>query len=193
MRQHANCGCHSRRAVDYNTRVTIQLRDFCRDDLNTLWSIDVQCFPPGIAYTPAELAAFIGGWKAFTLVAEVGSPEADSAEQPVRVAGFLVAQYGRRKAGHIITIDVLAQFRRGGVGSRLLNAAEERLIASDCNTVFLETAVDNAAALAFYKRNRYDVIRTIPRYYASGVDALVLEKDLQPVHTKDLLSSPRAS
>ena len=44
--------------------------------------------------------------------------------------------------------------------------------------MILETAVDNRAALAFYKAHEYDVVRTIPRYYSDGVDALVLKKDL---------------
>jgi ribosomal protein S18 acetylase RimI-like enzyme len=44
--------------------------------------------------------------------------------------------------------------------------------------VQLETAVDNVAALSFYKRRGYNVIQTVSRYYSSGVDALLLEKDL---------------
>ena len=35
-----------------------------------------------------------------------------------------------------------------------------------------------AAALAFYKRHEYSVVKTIPRYYSNGVDAFVLEKEL---------------
>jgi ribosomal protein S18 acetylase RimI-like enzyme len=38
--------------------------------------------------------------------------------------------------------------------------------------------VDNRDALAFYKRHGYYLIKTVPRYYSNGVDALVLEKDL---------------
>ena len=44
--------------------------------------------------------------------------------------------------------------------------------------MILETAVDNASALAFYKRHQYFLVKTVPRYYATGVDALVLKKDL---------------
>jgi ribosomal protein S18 acetylase RimI-like enzyme len=38
--------------------------------------------------------------------------------------------------------------------------------------------VDNAVALAFYKRHQYSVVKTIPRYYSNGVDAFVLEKEI---------------
>jgi ribosomal protein S18 acetylase RimI-like enzyme len=57
-------------------------------------------------------------------------------------------------------------------------AAEERLRAQGCSAVSLETAVDNAAALAFYKKHHYFLVKTIPRYYSTGVDAFVLKKDL---------------
>ena len=58
---------------------------------------------------------------------------------------------------------------------------------SGCQVICLETAVDNAAAIAFYKRHGYDVIETVPRYYSNGVDALVLEKDLLRVSPSDNL------
>ena len=56
-----------------------------------------------------------------------------------------------------------------------------------CRSIYLETAVDNAAAIAFYKRHRYDVIKTMPRYYLNGVDALVLEKNLLQTAPSDNL------
>ncbi len=84
----------------------------------------------------------------------------------------------RGTVGHIITIDVLAPARRAGVGSMLLQAAEDRLREQGSRAVGLETAVDNLSALAFYKRHGYSVIRIWPRYYPTGVDAFVLKKDL---------------
>jgi ribosomal-protein-alanine N-acetyltransferase len=151
--------------------VPFVIRDFRPEDFEMLWRIDQDCFPPGIAYSQQELKVYVRRRGSFTLVArEVATDQAD------RIAGFIVA-YGGLTA-HIITIDVIAAVRRSGVGSQLLRAAEDRLREGGSKAVGLETAVDNAAALSFYKRHGYHVASTWPRYYSNGVDALVLVKNL---------------
>ena len=149
--------------------MTFRLRDFQSEDFDTLWKIDQQCFAPGIAYSRFELKVYLRRRTSFSLIAELDSRS---------IAGFIVAETGRRRAGHIITIDVLPEARRLGVGSKLLQAAEARLCAAGSERVALETAVDNASAIAFYKRHGYFLVKTIPRYYSNGVDALVMHKDL---------------
>jgi ribosomal-protein-alanine N-acetyltransferase len=170
--------------------VPFAIRDSQSADFDLLWRIDQSCFPPGIAYSRAELRLYMRRRNAFTLIAETASDndrktdqetnqdeKETTSEQPA-IAGFIVAEAGVRERGHIITIDVIASARRFGVGSLLLRSAEDRLIAIGCRWVELETAVDNLSALTFYKRHAYSVIKTFPRYYANGVDALVLEKTL---------------
>jgi ribosomal-protein-alanine N-acetyltransferase len=152
----------------YNTAVAIVIRDFQPGDFETLWRMDQECFPPGIAYSKQELKSYVRHRGSFTLVAT------DSDDS--KAAGFIVVHGG--PAGHVITIDVIAAARRSGVGSLLLQAAEERLVTSGSRAVGLETAVDNLAALSFYKRHGYSVVRTWPRYYSNGVDALVMRKEL---------------
>jgi ribosomal-protein-alanine N-acetyltransferase len=151
--------------------VKFQVRDFRPEDFETLWRIDQQCFAPEISYSRAELAAFLRRRATFALVA-------DSLELPAAIVGFIVAEALRSGRGHIITVDVLPTVRRAGVGSQLLRAAEDRLRAAGSSSTILETAVDNWAALSFYKTHAYSVIKTVPRYYSNGVDALVLKKDL---------------
>jgi ribosomal-protein-alanine N-acetyltransferase len=152
--------------------VEFSVRNFHNSDFEALWRIDQQCFAPGISYSQPELAAYIRLLNSFTLVAE-----SRTSDQP-RIVGFLVATANRRRQGHIITIDVVPESRRFGVGSSLLTGAEERLRTGHCRSVFLETAVNNSSALAFYKRHKYFVVKTIPRYYPDGLDAFVLQKDL---------------
>jgi [ribosomal protein S18]-alanine N-acetyltransferase len=153
----------------YNGRVPFTIRDAKPEDFEILWSMDQECFAPGIAYSREELKVYMRRRGAFTLLA-VGDDGA--------IAGFIVVHGG--PAGHVITIDVIEAVRRSGVGSKLLQAAEERLRGTGSRAVGLETAVDNLSALSFYKRHGYSVIKTWPRYYSNGVDALVLKKELTP-------------
>lgn len=145
----------------------MKLRDFQSDDFESLWRMDQECFAPGISYSRQELKTYMRSRGSFTLVAT------DDQEQ---IQGFIVATTG--PTGHIITIDVGPASRRSGIGSLLLQGAEERLRAGGCRAVGLEAAVDNISALSFYKRHGYAVVRTWPRYYSNGVDALVLKKQL---------------
>lgn len=171
--------------VRYNGAVDFLLRDYRPEDFDVLWRIDQKCFPLGIAYSRRELTAYVRRRASFTVVANralgSGMPVTSSGEVTddfMGILGFIVAEAGRRGLGHIISIDVLPESRRLGVGSRLLNAAEERLRAALCHTVALETAVDNATALAFYKRHGYSVVQIVPRYYPNGVDAFLMDKSL---------------
>ncbi len=167
------------------------VRDFQPADFDTLWRIDQDCFPPGISYSRTELKVYMRRRGSFTLVVVDAAPPANIPNSgksekhspailsvDIPVAGFIVAEADSRGHGHIITIDVVAAARRFGVGSQLLRAAEDRLRAARCRSVELEAAVDNVSALSFYKRHAYSVIKTFPRYYSNGVDALVLQKDL---------------
>lgn len=151
----------------------VSLRDFQHADFERLWQIDQECFPPGISYSRQELTYYIRRRPGFTLIAQA-SPNAAGKSF---IAGFVVV-HTPRASGHVITIDVLLEARRHGVGSRLLEAAEERLRTLRASFVILETAVDNIAALAFYKRHGFAVHKIMPRYYSNGVDAFRLRKEL---------------
>ena len=144
------------------------LRDYRSADFETLWRIDQECFPPELAYSRSELAGYIRRQSSLTLVAELEG----------EIAGYIVAERGGRKAGHIITLDVRHPARRAGLGSKLMAAAEERLRTLGCSSILLEVAVDNAAAIAFYHRYGYATLATIPRYYNDRTDALLLGKKL---------------
>lgn len=144
----------------------LNIRDYRAEDFEELWRIDQACFAHGIAYSRRELSWYMRRSRAFTLIA------ADHQE----IAGFVIAESDKSGVGHILTIDVHPSSQRAQVGSKLLHAAEERLLREGCKAVLLETAVDNASALAFYKRHHYSILETIPRYYLDSIDALVMGK-----------------
>ena len=158
----------------YTEPVDFLIRDYRAADFDRLWRIDQACFPPGIAYTQMDLTGFVTRRKAITLVAQL--PE--ESEFAREIVGFAVAQ-PVRNIGRILTLDVLPQARRFGLGSRLMEACEVRLRIAGCQQVFLETAVSNDAAVALYRKLGYDVLRTLPLYYSThALDAYLMGKKL---------------
>lgn len=145
------------------------LRDYRSIDFDALWQLDQLCFEPEIAYTEPELRHFLDFPGAFTLIAEKDGI----------LQGFILAHV-HKKVGHIITIDVRDTARRSGLGSLLLQAAEDRLRSLNKDAILLEVAVDNLPAIKFYKRHGFTIVKTIPRYYSNGLDALEMAKPLSP-------------
>ena len=149
--------------------MAILYRDFAPEDFDTLWRMDQECFPPGIAYSRTELLHYVNRTTTFTVVAECDG----------EIAAFLIAEVSkRRKAGHVITIDVADRFRRHQIGTHLMAECERRVMESGGDALFLETAVNNAGAIAFYKRHKYRVLEVLPRYYQNELDALLMGKRL---------------
>src|SRR5690606_18718291 len=78
----------------------------------------------------------------------------------------------------LMRIGVGLGSRRQGVGSRLLTAIEEAARRRGCDRMLLEVASDNTAAAALYRRAGYRETGRRRRYYRSGADAVLMERDL---------------
>jgi ribosomal-protein-alanine N-acetyltransferase len=146
----------------------MRLRSYHPDDLLTLYNIDQACFVPGISYTQEELKAFIGHRRSQTWLAEEAG----------EITGFLIALREPRSTLHITTIDVLKAWRRNGVGSLLMDAAEQWARDHGLGTIELETAQNNLVAQKFYIGRGYLKVDEIDHYYADGTTAWVMVKKL---------------
>lgn len=132
-------------------------------------ALDARCFAPRIAYSRAELHYFLHHPRSTSFVAE----EAGA------LAGFCIVDWkleAGQKVGHFITIDVAPERRRTGLGSRMMQAAEQHMAGLGCKEAMLEVGADNLAAQAFYERLGYRERGRIPGYYQDGTDALVMRK-----------------
>jgi ribosomal protein S18 acetylase RimI-like enzyme len=183
--------------------VQFNLRDYRAADFERLWQIDQLCFTEGISYTQMELTGFITRRNAITLVADfnglhhpeippVSAPQAgegwtsgaagagvsEPAAVPQGIAGFAIAQPVQGKSGRIMTLDVVPEASRMGLASLLVHECERRLSARGCQLMYLETAVDNEPALRLYRKLGYQILQTLPDYYASSLDAFLMWKPL---------------
>jgi ribosomal-protein-alanine N-acetyltransferase len=93
-------------------------------------------------------------------------------------AGFVLWRAAAGEA-EILTIAVLPPWRCHGLGRRLLDAATADSRRHGAETMFLEVAAGNDAALALYHRVGFAPVGIRKGYY-SGVDALTMRLDLTP-------------
>jgi ribosomal-protein-alanine N-acetyltransferase len=93
------------------------------------------------------------------------------------LTGFILA-LDLRKECEILSLGVLPERRREGIGSTLLDSvcSEGRVRGAEC--IVLEVAVDNSAALALYTGRGFIPVGHRRNYYQQAsrrVDALILQ------------------
>jgi ribosomal-protein-alanine N-acetyltransferase len=147
--------------------MALTLRSYEPHDFAALHRLDQACFPPGISYSKTTLRYFLTLASADCVVAVDGT----------KIAGFILSEENPPLA-HIITLDVAEKERRHGVGTALLEALESNLAARGVRAILLETAIDNEAAVAFWKRHGYRIEATLKRYYLGRIDAYEMRKIL---------------
>jgi [ribosomal protein S18]-alanine N-acetyltransferase len=151
----------------YNRGVPVTIRSYEPREFAALHKLDVACFPPGISYSKMMLRYFL----------QLPAAECLVAGEESRIAGFILTKENP-PLGHIVTLDVAESHRRRGVGSLLLNESERNLAFRGVRTILLETAIDNAAAIAFWQRHGYRIEATLQRYYLGRLDAYEMRKKL---------------
>ncbi|WP_322792469.1 GNAT family N-acetyltransferase [Bellilinea sp.] len=90
--------------------------------------------------------------------------------------GFVAGELRRGDgAGWVVTLGVLPEYRRKGIGHALLRQCEYQL---NSKRIRLCVRKSNLPALKLYQQEGYVIYTTWLNYYHGGEDALVLEKIL---------------
>jgi [ribosomal protein S18]-alanine N-acetyltransferase len=121
-------------------------------------------------WTAADIAALLDGPGGFAL--KVSDPQ---------VRGFVLARAISYDA-EILTLAVEPAFRRQGLARLLTEAAAQLAATLGAESLFLEVAEDNPAAIALYANLGFEQVGHRRGYYARAgaapVDALVMRRDL---------------
>jgi [ribosomal protein S18]-alanine N-acetyltransferase len=145
----------------------LRLRAYDPGDFEQLYALDHLCFPPGIAYSKWMLRHFLKMPTANCIVATDGE----------EIPGFVITEEAA-PLGHVLTLDVAKSHRRRSLGSQLLQRSEAELLERGVTEMVLETAVENIAGVAFWRRHGYRTVGTLKKYYLRRLDALEMRKKL---------------
>jgi [ribosomal protein S18]-alanine N-acetyltransferase len=165
-----------------NLNATPVLRLYSPADFEALYEIDQACYPPEVAYSRRELRNYLRFPGAECVVAEnvaesVTNIAGESRPAP-EIIGFCITAH-HHCDGYIVTMDVLAAYRRHHVGSALLTEAERRVAAKGVTEIGLETATDSDSAIAFWEKHGYRKLGVRKHYYPGGRDAFSMAKTIQ--------------
>lgn len=120
-------------------------------------------------WSAADIATLLQNPSAFALIASAGDAQ-----------GFVLAWAAAGDA-ELLTVAVVPEARRRGVGVSLVSAAGVAALVRGAATMHLEVAEDNAAARALYAKLGYAEAGRRPGYYAATigrVDAIVMRRTL---------------
>jgi ribosomal protein S18 acetylase RimI-like enzyme len=96
------------------------------------------------------------------------------------VAGFVVIHMRGGFVGYIQSIGVLPGWKSQGIGTRLMDFAEERIFGESPNAVICVSSF-NERVQRFYKRRGYHVVGELADYIVSGHSEILLRKTLWPL------------
>ena len=157
-----------------------KIRAFTTDDLERVMHINKTCLPEN--YTTYFYRDLYQRYPETFLVAESDG----------EIQGYILCRIekGFSKVGrmlpvrlcHIVSIAVLADYRRMGMGSNLLVEAMKQSVKHyDASECYLEVRVSNDAAIELYNKLEFMKVKKNYGYYMDGEDAWQLAIDTRNI------------
>lgn len=158
-------------------QTTFTLREFEPKDLSQVMYVNKACLPEN--YTQYF---FMDLYRRFPNTFIVG-------EQNGEIVGYVMCRmetgppdwglFGIAKKGHVISIAVLPEQQRKGIGQALMHEAMQGMRTYKAKECYLEVRVSNTPGVNLYKKLGFKITRTLNGYYADGEAAYVMSFKLK--------------
>ncbi len=153
-------------------QTTFRLRRFRPDDLDKVMHINLVCLPENY------------GTYFFTELYERFPETFIVAEENGKIIGYGMCRIetglpdfgllGISKRGHVISIAVLPENQRGGIGTALMEEVMHGMRFYKAKEWFLEVRVTNTPAVKLYKKFGFQTNKIAHGYYSDGEDAYIM-------------------
>jgi ribosomal-protein-alanine N-acetyltransferase len=149
--------------------VQVYFRRARTSDLLPILEIEDQSFEDFLRYKPHEM---------YYLLFEANS-EGWVATLNDAILGYYILLFRKNSCiARLYSIAVAPEYRGKGVGSAMLQHAENRARKKGCKKMHLEVKDTNTAALNMYIKHGYTIIDFLQDYYREGMPAYRMEKTL---------------
>ena len=146
----------------------ITYRDANSMDIPVLVSLDKELFP----YSP---------WSSGQYREEISAPTRRfivAVDEGLSIIGYAGVFAPGGAEADILTVGVIAQHRGQGIARQLMAGITKWAIDQGSIAMMLEVKTDNAAAIGLYESLGYSKLNIRKDYFGSGLDALVMRKEL---------------
>lgn len=96
------------------------------------------------------------------------------------IAGFVILQIGGTFKGYIQTICIDAAYRGRGIGKKLLQFSEERILTFSPN-IFICVSSFNSGAIRLYKEFGFKLVGELDNFVKDGFTELLFRKTFGPM------------
>lgn len=143
-----------------------------RNDISAVIKINEETLPEHYSdyFYYEVLSEFPEGF----LIAEVGGEMVGYVMSRIEYGFSHLKKLGLSRKGHIVSIAVRESHRGKGVGSMLMQKAQEAMAAKGATESYLEVRVSNGEAVSLYQRLGYKSAGRLEAYYKDGEAALVM-------------------
>lgn len=94
-----------------------------------------------------------------------------------QIVGYIIG-ITKKNIGTIVSIAVKKDYRKKGIGKKLLDSIIEYFKSKNVSLINLQVRIDNYEAISFYEKNGFKKVKVLKNYYSDGCDAFLMEKKL---------------
>lgn len=154
------------------------IKQFDEEDLNEVTHINWTCLPEH--YTKYFILNISQRFPKAFFVAQVDNKIVGYIMCRIETGLSIIKKFSISRKGHIISIAVLPNYRRMGIGealiSTILKVSVPEYKAEEC---YLEVRPSNKEALYLYRKFGFEQMKVKNHYYRDGESAYVMVLDLQ--------------
>lgn len=144
------------------------LRPATPQDLEAIYDIETRCFQER-RFRIDHVEWILRNDRCHTLVVDEGG----------RILGATMLLFEGQTC-RVLSVAAIPEFRRRGLGRRMMEATEDLARERGCTRVRLEVSTQNYPAIEFYRTLGYRTDGVLYGYYSWGEDAYSMSLDLLP-------------
>ncbi len=146
----------------------VRIRTAAKKDLKALVNLELIAFDKD-RFSPRRIKYLLTKARSTMLVLEQD-------REIIGVAYLL--WHKNRRTGRIYNIVISPKLQGKGYGAELLKRCERECKRRKCSHISLEVRVDNKSAIAFYKKNGFEIVGRLNDYYDDGMAGWRMRKEL---------------